>query len=476
MVGTLLVGLDRTIVNLALPDIIGDFDISVSTASWLGTGYIIADAVFIPIFGRLGDMLGDRRVYMWGMWGFLVTSVLCGLAPGFVVLLVARVVQGLVGAAVFPTSLALITRAFTDPVARARAFGIWSASFAVTIALGPLVGGPLIDNLSWRWIFFINFPIAIVGLLMVRAWVPREDRQGHLHRFDWQGALLLAAPLTAVTLVIERGSEWGWLSPGAIVCYTITVLGTAWFIAWERGMYEPMVRLGMLRDRTLSLSLLISFVAFIGMVGTMFLMPVFAQSMLGFDATGAGSILLPMSAALMVAAGLSARLSSTLSMRTMVTAGFLISAAGVLLLSGVDARTRYWELAIPLVIMGVGVAATFPALTASATASVPITEAGVASSLLNLSRNMGAAVGIAMVATLSENLFDANVMSLSDGTVIDVPSAAQSVVPLIMVKAQIEAYGAAFAAAGAVLLVAALCSLMLSRQKATEVTSGPPAH
>jgi MFS family permease len=279
-----------------------------------------------------------------------------------------------------------------------------------------------------------------------------------------------------VTLVIERGSEWGWLSAGALLCYAITVLGTAWFIAWERGMHEPMVRLGMLRDRTLSLSLLVSVIAFIGMVGTMFLMPVFAQSMLGYDATGAGSILLPMSAALMVAAGLSARLSSVLSMRTMVTAGFLISATGVLLLSGVDARTRFWELALPLVIMGVGVAATFPALTASATASVPIAEAGVASSLLNLARNMGAAVGIALVATLSENLFEGNVMSLAGGTVIDLPSLTQAVVPLIMVKAQIEAYGAAFAAAAAVLLVAALCSLMLSRQKATEVTSGPPAH
>lgn len=472
MVGTLLVGLDRTIVNLALADLIPDFDVSVSTAGWLSTGYIIADAVFIPVFGRLGDMIGERRVYNFGMWGFLATSVLCGLAPTFGVLVALRVLQGLVGAAVFPTSLALITRAFSDPLQRTRAFGIWSSSFAASIALGPLVGGPLIDNLSWRWIFFINFPITVVGLLMARAFIARDDRPVRLGAFDWQGALLLALPLTAVTLVLERGPEWGWGSPGAILCYSVTVLGTAWFVAWERVSAAPMVRLPMLRHKTLALSLVVSFIAFTGMVGTMFLMPVFTQSMLGYDATGSGLLLLPMAAALMISGGLAARLTVGLSMRVVVSLSFVVAAAGVFLLSGVDARSTSAELALPLVIMAIGISGSFPSLTAAATASVHVSEAGIASSLLNLARNMGAAVGIALVATLAEDLFERNVFDLSVGTVMTSPAVTQTVAPLIAVKAQIDAYGAAFAVAAAVLLLAGVCSLALGRAKATEVTAG----
>ena len=214
MIGTLLVGLDRTIINLAVPAVVSDFDLSIPTAGWLATAYIITDSVFIPVFGKLGDMVGERRVYIWGMWGFLVTSLLCGLAWNFGVLVFFRTLQGLVGAAVFPTALALITRAFTDPGQRTQAFGIWSASFAVSIALGPLVGGPLIDNLSWRWIFYINFPISVLGLLAAYRWIRADPRPAKVSAFDWQGAVLLGGSLTALILVIERGREWGWASPG----------------------------------------------------------------------------------------------------------------------------------------------------------------------------------------------------------------------------------------------------------------------
>jgi EmrB/QacA subfamily drug resistance transporter len=475
MVGTLLVGLDRTVVNLALPDIISDFDVTVPTASWLGTGYIIADAVFIPVFGKLGDMVGARRVYMWGMWGFLVTSVLCGLAPSFGFLVVLRVLQGLVGAAVFPTSLALITHAFTDPGERARAFGIWSASFAVSIALGPLVGGPLIDNFSWRWIFLINFPITVLGMVMVVLLIKKQKEKIQLRAFDWQGAALLALPLTALTLVLERGPEWGWGSPGAFLCYAVVPLGTAWFVAWENHAPDPMVRLTMLRHRTLTVSLAVSFVAFIGMVGSMFLMPVFAQSMLGYDATGSGFLLLPMSATLMIASAFSARLTANLPMRVVVSGSFLTASIGLFLLSGIDARTTWLELSMPLVVMAIGISSSFPSLTTAATASVDISEAGVASSLLNLSRNMGAAVGIALVATLSSNLFDINVFDLSKGTTIDNPAMAQSIAPLIAVKAQIAAYGSGFLVGGLVMVAAGLGALFLGKSRVADITAGPAA-
>ncbi|MDE1944583.1 MAG: MFS transporter, partial [Patescibacteria group bacterium] len=156
MVGTLLIGLDRTVVNLALPKIISDFGISVSTAAWIATAYIISNAVFVPVFGKLGDLLGNRAIYFWSFVGFIIVSILAGLSWNFSSLVSLRVLQGLVGAAVYPTAMSLIAKSFADPKARAQALGIWSSSFAVSMVIGPLLGGYLIDNFSWRWIFFIN--------------------------------------------------------------------------------------------------------------------------------------------------------------------------------------------------------------------------------------------------------------------------------------------------------------------------------
>lgn len=476
MVGTVLVGLDRTIINLAINDVRSDFDLSLPTAGWLATAYLITDSVFIPVFGKLGDLIGDRRVYVWGMWGFLVTSLLCGLAWSYGVLVAFRALQGMVGAAVFPTSLALITRSFTDPGQRAQAFGIWSASFAISIALGPLIGGPLIDALSWRWIFYINFPITVIGLFMAYQLIAPDRGRARLVAFDWQGAMLLGASLTAAILAVERGREWGWTSSPQVACYLVTVLAMVWFLAWESSVRMPMIDLSLFRSRVLSLSLLVSFISFIAMVGIMFLLPVFAQSMLDYTATKSGLLLLPFAVGLTIAAPIATKLTEGLSLRVKVGAGLLVAAGAVSLLGRADVRSEGWELGLPLALVAVGLAPSFAALTLAATTSAGEENAGVASGILNLVRNMGASVGIAVFATMSETLFESNLFDLSESTLVNPltpPISLPTVTGLVMAKSQLDAYAAVFTTAALVMVLAAATALLFGRARETMPAASP---
>jgi EmrB/QacA subfamily drug resistance transporter len=463
MVGTLLVGLDRTVVNLAVPDIIGDFGKSVSTAGWIGTAYIISNAIFIPVFGKLADTIGPRRIHLFGLLGFLGTSLLCGLSWNFWILIVFRVLQGFLGAAVFPTALALIAVHFTDPRHRTQAFGIWSAAFAASIALGPLVGGPLIDNLSWRWVFYINFPVCLVALFMLGRFVPHDRQRFHLESFDWVGATLLGASLTALVVVLERGPNWGWGSAEAIVAYVCVIAFGAAFAALERRVADPLVDPGVLRNRTLTTALLVSFVTFAGMVGAMYLLPVFAQTFLGYDATETGFLLMPMAAGLMLVAPFSARLG--LPARVMVSLGVATSALGILLLSRIDVTATSLQMTIPLVLLAAGIGMGMAPLTNAATASVPASEFGMASGVLNLTRNLAGAVGIALFGTLLTSLSETNVLNLGDNVVVNQPSPAvmQTLPMLIEVKGQVEAYGDVFRVGSILMFCGALLALTLRR-------------
>jgi len=184
MVGTLLIGLDRTVVNLGVPKMMSEFGITVTTAGWIATAYIISNAVFVPVFGKLGDMFGNRFIYLWSFVGFIVISLVAGLSWSIGSLIFFRAVQGLVGAAIYPTAMSLITKTFRDKQARAQALGIWAGSFAASAVIGPLVGGPLIDNFSWRMLFYINLPVGIVGLLMVLAYLPDDHPQAEKEKFS----------------------------------------------------------------------------------------------------------------------------------------------------------------------------------------------------------------------------------------------------------------------------------------------------
>src|SRR6204780_2658453 len=203
--GTFLGRLDQTVVNLALPKIISDFSITVTDAAWISTAYILANAVFVPVWGKLGDTAGRKRIYLIGFIGFTIASGLCGLAWNLPSMLVFRIIQGFAVSADYPTAMAIIAITFTDAKERAQALGIWSGAFAVAAVFGPLIGGPLIDNFSWRSVFIINIPLGLIGLFLAFRYIDESVGEKRAAHFDWWGSSTLGGALASLVLVLDQG-------------------------------------------------------------------------------------------------------------------------------------------------------------------------------------------------------------------------------------------------------------------------------
>ncbi|OYV27626.1 MAG: hypothetical protein B7W98_01405 [Parcubacteria group bacterium 20-58-5] len=475
MVGTLLIGLDRTVVNLALPKVMSDFGITVETAAWIATAYIISNAIFVPVFGKLGDLLGNRVIYFWSFIGFIIVSMLAGLSWDFNSLLVFRVLQGLVGAAVYPTAMSLIAKSFADPKARAQALGIWSSSFAISAVIGPLLGGYLVDNFSWRWVFFINLPIGIAGLIMTLLFLP-HDRPEERGTFDWFGAVLLSVVISSLVLVVDRGQDWGWLSSASILCYLLTLVFGVFVYLWETRHTHPIIDFKFFRNPVIVSVLAVSFISFGGMMGAMLLLPVFAQTFLHYTATQSGYLFVPMALALPLFAPLGAKLANSFNPRYTVSFGMALSALGLYLLMHLDPTMTSLDFVLPLVLFGAGLGLGMAPLTNAATTAVPLHEVGMSSGLLNLTRNIGGAFGIAIFSTILVNATNANVLSVAQhshilGTTPTILAEAQA---LIILKADLLAYGTVFGYAAAAMFIGGLIALFFLRTTNTDEKAIPP--
>jgi DHA2 family multidrug resistance protein len=465
MVGTLLIGLDRTVVNLAVPKIIGDFGISVNTAAWIATAYIISNAVFVPVFGKLGDLFGNRVIYVWSFGGFIAISVFTGLAWNFPSLVFFRTIQGLVGAAIYPTAMSLIAKSFQDPKSRAQALGIWSSSFAVSAIIGPLLGGYLIDNFSWRMIFYINLPIGIAGLIMTLLFLP-HDSPTERGRFDWFGSVLLAVAITAMVLVLDQGQSWGWTSTWSILCYGATALFGYLTYAWETRHTHPIIDFKLFKNPTISSVLVVSFISFGGMMGAMFLLPVFTQTFLGYDAIKTGLLFVPMGLTLPIFAPLGARLANSIHPRYTVSFGMAVAALGFYMMHTLDPAMTYGDFVLPLMLFGAGLGLGMAPLTSASTTAVPLHEVGMSSGLLNLTRNIGGAFGIAIFGTLLTTATNAHVLNVALNSNIRStdPAVLAAGAQLIIMKADLLAYSTVFTFASLAMLAGALAALLFLRQ------------
>lgn len=467
MVGTLLIGLDRTIVNLGLPGMISDFNVSVSSAGWIATAYIISNAVFVPVFGKLGDKLGNRIIYLWSFIGFIAISVFAGLSWNLSSMVFFRVLQGLVGAAIYPTAMALIAKTFTNPEERTQALGLWSASFAVSAVLGPLIGGPLIDNFSWRWLFYINLPVGIIGIFMTLWYLPHDKPVDKKTGFDYSGASVLAIALSSLVLVLEKGRDWGWLSLSSVLFYVIFIVFLIIFYFIEKRAKDPIIDLKLFSNRIYSNILLLSFITFSGMMGAMFLLPVFAQTYLGFNATQTGLLFIPMALTMFISAPLGGSLSRKIPLKYLVSFGMGLSAFGIYLFSGLDVRTTAVDLMIPLIVFAFGMGLSMAPMTSAATNSVPTNEVGVSSALLNLVRNIAGAVGIAFFSTILSNIIESNVLELGQNVIINTinPQVIQTVSALVILKAQVMAYADVFVIASFIMATGVIVALFLRQPK-----------
>lgn len=469
MLASFLGRLDATIVNLALPKIITDFGITVSQASWVSTAYIIANAIFVPIFGKLGDMIGRKFLYIIGIVGFTLTSMLAGLSFNLSSLVVFRILQAITVSIDYPIALSIIAYSFQDRSQRAQAMGLWSAIFAGAIVFGPLIGGPLIDTFSWRAVFYINVPLGIIGTLMAIKYITEPARQIRgIKNFDIFGSLLLGTALGVLVLVLDQGQTWGWTSSKSIISYLVSTFSFVTFLIIERRQKEPIVDLKFFKIPTFSAAIATSFISFMGMIGGIFLIPIFVQNILGYNVTKSGYLFIPMAFCLMAAAPIGAKLSARIQPRFIIATGMAISAVVLYsLFAGIDIRWTFWDISLRLMVFAFGLGLGLSPITNAATSTVPLHEVGVASSVLALARNISGAFGVAIFATILTDSTTSHLIALQTHSIVNTqdPQMLQKAAGLMVTKANILAFSTVFRVAGVMLALGAISALFIKESK-----------
>ena len=390
VLGSGIAFLDGTVVNVALKTIGADLDATFEELQWVTNGYLLSMASLILLGGSLGDRFGRRKVFVVGVVWFAAASALCGLAPSPEVLIAARVLQGVGGALLTPGSLAMIQGAFAQED-RAPAIGAWSGLGGVAAAIGPFVGGGLIDHASWRWIFLINLPLAAVTVLIAVKYVP-ETRDPHASsHFDWWGAALASVALGGTTYALI---QWGG-TPGVLAAGVALVAALAFVVVEDREA-EPMLRLELFRDRTFSASNAMTFVVY-GALGAMsFFLTLQLQITVGYGALAAGAATLPMTICMLFLASAGGRLATRIGPRVPMTVGPLVMAVATLSFARVDADAVYWVDVLPgATLFGLGLALMVAPLTATVLAAAPDEHAGVASGVNNAVARSGTLIAVA---------------------------------------------------------------------------------
>ncbi|MCX6766936.1 MAG: MFS transporter [Candidatus Moranbacteria bacterium] len=463
IVGTFLGRLDQTIVNLALPKIISDYRITVTSAGWIATAYILANAIFVPIWGKLGDTIGRKKVYLWGFGIFIFGSVLAGFAWNLSSLIVFRVIQAIAGSADYPTAMAILAVTFPSGKERAQALGIWSSSFAAAVVFGPLIGGPLIDNFGWRSVFLINLPVGIIGIIMAITYIKESVSEKKTIFFDWWGAITLGVSLASLVLVLDKGMSWGWTSWESLVSYFVMLVSLALFIRVERNHPEPIVDFKFFRNSVFTNTLINNFIVFMGMMGSVFLIPIFAQTYLGYDATKTGYLFIPMAFMIILAAPLGGSFTGKVQPRYVIGASTLIAAIGIFFFTSIDARWHAMNIIFPMAVMAFGIGFGMAQRTNIIATVVPQNEIGVASSILVLARNIAGAFGIAVFGTILSNSTESKVLEIARYSSLHAytPNFVGRFTSLIILKAQIESYRTVFWYAFVILIVGAVLSLTI---------------
>jgi EmrB/QacA subfamily drug resistance transporter len=458
IVGTFLGRIDQTIVGLALPKIIDDFSITVTSAGWISTAYILANAIFVPIWGKLGDTIGQKKVYIMGFSIFIFGSVLAGLAWNLSSMIFFRIIQAVASSADYPTAMAILAITFKSSKERAQALGIWSSSFGAAAVFGPLIGGPLIDNFGWRSIFMINIPIGIIGLLMAMAFIQETELDSKKVKFDWWGALTLGASLSSLVLVLDKGLDWGWTSWQSVTCYLLTLIFFVLFIGIEKRAQSSIIDLDFFKNKIFSNVLVNNFIVFMAMMGAIFLIPIFAQTYLGYDATQTGYLFIPMAGAMLLAAPLGARLVGKIKSNYIIMASTAIAAFGLFLFSFLDARSTATSIIYPMIIMAFGMGFGMAQRTTIITYTVPADKVGSASSILALARNIAGAFGIALFGTILQNSIYSNAIDVSRSSTIHLktPELMAKFTGLIILKAQIMSYDRVFLISSIMLVAGAI--------------------
>ncbi|WP_077795987.1 MFS transporter [Streptomyces sp. JHA26] len=399
LLGMLLAALDQTIVSTALPTIVSDLG-GLEHLSWVVTAYLLAATAATPLWGKLGDQYGRKRLFQTAIGIFLVGSALCGVAQSMPQLIAFRALQGLGGGGLMVLSMAIVGD-LVSPRERGRYQGLFGAVFGATSVLGPLLGGVFTEHLSWRWVFYVNLPVGIVALAVIAA-VLHIPRRATRHVIDYPGTLLIASVATCLVLVASLGgTTWAWGSPQIIGLAVLSVVLAAAFVAVERRAAEPVLPLKLFRVRTFTLSAVISFVVGFAMFGAMTYLPTFLQVVQGVSPTMSGVHMLPMVVGVLLASTGSGQIvSRTGRWKVFPVAGTAVTTFGLLLLHRLDENSPTAEMSVYFFVFGLGLGLVMQVLVLIVQNAVPYEDLGVATSGATFFRSIGAAFGVAVFGTV----------------------------------------------------------------------------
>jgi len=396
----LIVGLDSTIVNIALPAIHRSFHSSFDGLQWSIDAYTLVLASLLMLSGSSADRIGRRRVFQVGLVLFSLGSLLCALAPSLGALIAARVLQAIGGSMLNPVAMSIIRNVFVDPRERARAIGVWGAVIGVSMALGPVVGGALVDSVGWRAVFIVNVPIGLLAILLTALYVP-ESRADRPRRIDPVGQVLVIVALASLTYAIIEGPSAGWLSGQTLGLFALSVVSFAGLVAYELRRREPLLEMRFFRSAPFSGATAIAVMMFMAMGGFLFLNTLYLQDVRGLSPLDAGLYTLPMAGLMFVVAPLTGLIVGARGTRgPLILGGIAVLASGVIL-ARLTAHTSFALLIFAYVLFGLGMGLVNPPITNTAVSGMPSSQAGVAAAVASTGRQVGGTLGVAVLGALA---------------------------------------------------------------------------
>jgi EmrB/QacA subfamily drug resistance transporter len=402
MLGSFMGPVDGSIVNTVLPDITGYFKTDISTAQWVPTIYLLTISCLILLYGRLGDMVGYKKVFLAGVASFVVASILCGISQSIWMLIAFRGLQGLAAGMMMSVGYAIITAAF-PPFERGRAMGIYAISIAAGLGLGPTFGGLIAQYLSWHYVFFVNVPIGIAAVVWGSRVIPRSTTKPG-QKLDVVGALTALIFLSSLLLYANQGETWGWASPRSIALVGIAVVFGALFFWIERTSAQPMLNLALFNNRRFSFASISALFNFTALYAIVFLTPFYLTFVLHFSILKVGLALIASPLATMFVAPVSGAMSDRFGTRVFAIFGMCIAALGLFFMSGLNASDDVWDVVWRLAIIGLGVGMFQSPNNSEIMGSVPPWHLGIASGIIAAMRNVGMVLGIAISGAVLYNL------------------------------------------------------------------------
>ena len=401
MFATFMEVLDTTVVNVSLPHIASSMSATTDEATWALTSYLVANAIILPMTGWLAGRFGRKNLLLLSTTGFTLASFLCGAAPNLALLVVFRIIQGATGGALQPLSQAVLLESF-KPEERGRAMGFWAIGIVVAPILGPVVGGWLTENYSWRWVFYINLPVGIIAVLMTRLFVfdppyLRRESQG----IDYWGMGLLVVGIGALQFVLDKGQQEDWFASAMITTFAVvSITALVALVVYELRTPHPIVDLRLFANRSYAVGVFLMTVLGFALYGSLVLLPIMLQTLFGYSSLAAGEAMAPRGIGSLFMMPLVGVMTAYIDPRKLLTAGLIVGGATMLWLGNINLEAGYWNFVWPQVLQGLGLSLLFVPLTTVSMATIAPERMGYATSLFNLMRNIGGSIGIAVTGTM----------------------------------------------------------------------------